>query len=129
MVAKAEGAEQSGLPRTRSYKECEPLCGVKLISCLQFSILLSFLAPFRSRRAATLCWALLDPDGNSVVHDVDCSYRMKTVDLIEAIESGVDSSTCVFFQLAFSSKCVKEKHQCLLLTTASRMLRKLFCST
>lgn len=103
MVAKAEGAEQSGLQPTRSYKECELLCGVKLVPCLQFSILPPGHYLLHSEAGGQPhCVGLdlqADPDGWSIVHDVDCSYRMKMVDLIEAIESGVDSSTCVFFQV------------------------------
>lgn len=104
MLAKAEAAEQAeGLPPTRSYKECGLLCNVTLVPCLQFSSLLTGHYLLHSEAGGQPHCVGLDlqvgPDGLSTVHDVDCSYRMKTVDLIEAIESGVDTSTCVFFQV------------------------------
>lgn len=98
-----EEAEQASHPGSRSYKECEVLCRVKLVPCLRFSVLPPGRYLFHSESGGQPhCVGLhlkAEKDGLSLVHDIDASYKLKLVDLAEAVESGVDSLTCVFFQV------------------------------
>eukprot|EP00438_Fugacium_kawagutii_P003693 Skav206833 [mRNA] locus=scaffold3672:167985:175192:- [translate_table: standard] len=96
-------AGEAEQPMARSYRQCEALCNVKLVPCLEFAKVKTGIFLFHSESGGMPhCVSLhIDEDGSLPIwaHDVGCSYKIKQSSLEDALEAGVDSSTCVFFQV------------------------------
>lgn len=97
------GEEATGVStESRSYKECELLCKVKLVPCLRFSVLPPGAYLLHSEAGGQphcVGLRLKDNDDLSCVHDAGCIYKLTRTQLADAIDSGIDGSTCVFFQV------------------------------
>lgn len=88
-------------PKLRSYAECELLCQVKLIPHLSFQELKQGNFLLHSEAGGKPhCVGLHLYDGDlCIVYDASCVFKLSRASLEDAINSGTDSSTCVFFRL------------------------------
>ena len=95
----------------RSYRECEELCQVKLVAHLTFRELKEGNFLLHSEAGGVPhCVGLTLTSGSDqcVVHDIGCIYKLSKLALAEAVETGMDSSTCVYFQVLERDVDVKQ---------------------
>jgi hypothetical protein len=110
-VEEAIAAESHETRPHRSYGECEGLCKVKLIPYLTFGELKDGNYLLHSEAGGNphcVGFSLASDADACVVHDTDCVYTLSKDALDEAIHSGVDSSTCVYFRVLESDANAQE---------------------
>lgn len=102
LVRQALAAEPHEDVSCRSYRECEELCQVKLVAKLTFRELKEGNFLLHSEAGGVphcVGFTLTSGSDSCVVHDSGCVYRLSKLALAEAVETGIDSSTCVYFQV------------------------------
>lgn len=93
----------------RSYKQCEILCNVKLVPHLQFEDLKvgNFLLHSEGN-GKPHCVGLCIESDSCLVYDVDGVYKLSRMSAAQAIVSGADASTCVYFRVLEASEDPKD---------------------
>ena len=94
----------------RSYKQCETLCNVKLVPYLQFQDVTAgkFLLHAEGNGKPHCVGLCIGPDDACLVYDGDGIYKLSRAAVAQAVASGVDASTCVYFRVLEASEDPKE---------------------
>ena len=106
--ALSEEPQETSSQLIRSYSECQSLCNVSLVPCLEFSKLQTGFYLLHCEASGTPHCAGLrfqrGQGGTCLLYDQDGKYKLKSDTLAEAIESGTDVSSCVFFRVCEPGK-------------------------
>ncbi|CAK9013890.1 Poly [ADP-ribose] polymerase tankyrase-2 (ADP-ribosyltransferase diphtheria toxin-like 6) (ARTD6) (Poly [ADP-ribose] polymerase 5B) (Protein poly-ADP-ribosyltransferase tankyrase-2) (TNKS-2) (TRF1-interacting ankyrin-related ADP-ribose polymerase 2) (Tankyrase II) (Tankyrase-2) (TANK2) (Tankyrase-like protein) (Tankyrase-related protein) [Durusdinium trenchii] len=104
-IVQAISEEEARDFRRRSYAEGAKLGHVELVPCMDAEKMASGNYLLHSEGTGTPhCVAVRWDDGSQgndpcVVCDTDCEYTIDRMSLLQAVASGVDGSTCVFFRV------------------------------